>query len=214
MFFNFVLIILIQIAATISAFSKENRISSSESIQRLLEGNHRYVLDELEHPNTTPTRRDAISSKQTPFAIIVGCSDSRVSPEIIFDQGLGDLFIVRVAGNVIGPIELDSIEYAALCLDSSVVLVLGHENCGAVTAVLNKNTQFIKSIAKLIEPAVKIARKESGNTLENSIKENVRLVISRLKKRKEIKALIDENKIKVIGGYYDLNTGKVEMINE
>lgn len=213
MVFNFIIIMIVQVVVTISAFSKEGRISSSEAIQRLLEGNQRYALDELEHPNRTPMRREAVSCKQSPFAIIVGCSDSRVSPEIIFDQGLGDLFIVRVAGNVIGPIELDSIEYAALFLDSSVVLVLGHEHCGAVTAVLENKTQPIKSIAKLIEPAVKIAKKESGDVLENSIKENVRLVVNRLRKRKDIKALIEENKIKVIGGYYDLNTGKVEMIN-
>lgn len=211
--FNIFLMFLIQIFVTTAAFS-EQRLSSSEAIQKLLEGNQRYVLDELEHPNRSVIRREAISSRQTPFAIIVGCSDSRVSPEIIFDQGLGDLFIVRVAGNVIGSIELDSIEYAALCLDASVVLVLGHENCGAVSAVVDHNTQFIKSIAKLIEPAVKIARQEDGNLLENAVKENVRLVISGLKKRKDIKTLIKKNKIKVIGGYYNLNTGKVEMIEE
>ena len=90
---------------------------SREVVTRLLEGNRRYVNDLLEHPNHSQDRRQAIVSKQTPFAIILGCSDSRVSPEIIFDQGVGDLFVVRVAGNVVGPIELDSIEYAALLFE-------------------------------------------------------------------------------------------------
>ena len=92
--------------------------------------------------------------EQKPFAIILGCSDSRVSPEILFDQGIGDLFIVRVAGNVAGPVELDSIEYAALYLKSSLVLVLGHENCGAITAVLDGQTKEIEHVADLIAPAI------------------------------------------------------------
>jgi carbonic anhydrase len=105
-------------------------------LQRLKEGNQRYVEDKLIHPDRTSERREALQSKQQPFAIIVGCSDSRVAPEIVFDQGVGDLFIVRVAGNVVGPIELDSIEYAAEYLKSCLIVVMGHQNCGAVDAVM------------------------------------------------------------------------------
>ena len=106
----------------------DQKITSQEAIERLKAGNERYVEDELEHPHRDSDRREALTSKQNPFAIIVGCSDSRVSPEILFDQGVGDLFVVRVAGNVIGPLELDSIDYAALYLGSVCILVMGHEN--------------------------------------------------------------------------------------
>lgn len=204
-FFQFVLI---------NCLFLEARMSGDEAIKRLLEGNRRYFTDQLEHPDMTSVRREEVAFKQSPFAVIVGCSDSRVPPEIIFDQGLGDLFSVRVAGNVIGPIELDTVEYAALYLDAALVLVLGHERCGAVTAVLEGNTKDIKSIAKLIEPAVKIAKKEEGNTLENCIKENVKLVVEKLKKKKALASLIKKEKLKVIGGYYDLDTGHVTIIQE
>ena len=115
----------------------------SSGIERLIEGNKRYVNDTLKHPNRTSERREAFLTHQTPFAIIVGCADSRVSPEILFDQGVSDLFVVRVAGNVVGPLELDSILYAATTLNSSTILVLGHENCGAVNAVITGSYQGI-----------------------------------------------------------------------
>jgi carbonic anhydrase len=204
--------IVLQCVWMISIYGQTRPLSSEDAIQRLLQGNERYVKDELEYPNQSMIRREAVINTQKPFAVIVGCSDSRVPPEIIFDQGLGDLFIIRVAGNVIGPIELDSIEYAALCLEASVVLVLGHESCGAVSAVVNNQAQVIPSIAKLIKPAVEIAKRDKGDLLENAIKENVELVVNHLKKRKNIRDLIKKNKMKVIGGYYDLNTGKVNIL--
>lgn len=107
-----------------------NAQTPQEVMNQLMEGNDRFVQDALEHPNRDQERRAAIAAKQYPIAVIVGCSDSRVSPEIIFDQGVGDLFVVRVAGNVIGPLELDSIEYGVLHLRAKVVLIVGHENCG------------------------------------------------------------------------------------
>ena len=145
----------------------------SPGLKRLMDGNKRYTSDLLEHPNRTPERRESIACKQEPFAIIIGCSDSRVSPEIIFDQGIGDLFVVRVAGNVVGPLELDSIDYAALYLHSSVLLVLGHERCGAVNAVIQGATQDIQAISALIQPAVKEEKKKNPpHLLEACIKTN------------------------------------------
>lgn len=179
-----------------------------ESLQRLIEGNRRYVGDELLHPNRSSDRREEILEGQNPFAVIVGCSDSRVAPEIIFDQGLGDLFIVRVAGNVIGPIELDSIEYSTKYLGSSLVFVLGHESCGAVTAVMNGTTTYIEEIANLIKPAIRHAK-----YLEDAVKENVRWVVRYLRSTPLLKQLIQEKKVDCIGAYYHLGTGSVEILS-
>lgn len=189
--------------------------SAAEGVEmdRLIEGNKRYINDTLEHPNRTAESRLAVVSKQEPFAIIVGCADSRVSPEIIFDQGIGDLFVVRVAGNVIGPLELDSIEYAAIYLHSSVILVLGHENCGAVTAVVNGTTKDIESVAELIEPAVKEARAKTPNdVIVNSIKTNALRMRDYLLKTPTIQKLVQEKKLEVQAGYYHLKTGSVEIL--
>jgi carbonic anhydrase len=179
----------------------------AESLKLLLEGNERYVDNRLEHPNRSLERREEIVKDQKPFATIVGCSDSRVAPEIIFDQGLGDLFVVRVAGNVVGPVELDSIEYSVKYLGSSFVLVLGHESCGAVTAVIEGKTADIEDVADLIRPAIK-----GTKTVEEAIKANVRSVVAGLKKTPILKGFISKKKVECIGAYYDLDTGHVEIL--
>lgn len=178
-----------------------------------MKGNQRYVQDQLLHANRDQERREALVSKQNPYAIILGCSDSRVSPEILFDQGVGDLFVVRVAGNVAGPLELDSIQYSALYLGSVVILVLGHENCGAVDAVVQNKTEDIEAVAKLIAPAVKTARKENDkNLLERSIKANALRMRQLLLDDSVIGKLVQQKKIEVHAGYYDLQTGAVELL--
>jgi len=149
-----------------------------QAFDRLVLGNSRYMEGHIQRPSLQSLRRMEIHEKQRPFAVIVGCSDSRVPPEIIFDQGLGDLFVVRVAGQVVGPIELDSIEYGVKYLGASLVLVLGHENCGAVGAVLAGQTAAIEEVAALIEPAVAMAHPK---TLENAVKANVQYVVEHLK---------------------------------
>jgi carbonic anhydrase len=188
-------------------------IGAPSPLDRLMKGNHRYVNDALEHPNRAPERREALVSKQEPFAIILGCADSRVSPEIIFDQGVGDLFVVRVAGNVIGPLELDSIDYSALYLHSSIILVLGHENCGAVNAVIQGTTKNIESVAKLIQPSVEKERqKKASPLLERSIKANALNMRNYLLQTPAIKSLVEAKKIEVHAGYYHLQTGIVEIL--
>ncbi|HUD00945.1 MAG TPA: carbonic anhydrase, partial [Rhabdochlamydiaceae bacterium] len=118
-------------------------LTPDKALETLMDGNQRFSQDKSLHSDRNSERRQELVSKQTPYAIILGCSDSRVAPEIVFDQGIGDLFIVRVAGNVVGPLELDSIEYSALYLHSSLVMVLGHESCGAIKAVLAGTTKDI-----------------------------------------------------------------------
>jgi carbonic anhydrase len=188
-------------------FCMASSLEPSEVLDRLRKGNRRYVSDTLLHPNRSSDRREEVSQGQNPFAIIVGCSDSRVAPEIIFDQGLGDLFIVRVAGNVVGPIELDSIEYSVKYLGSSLILVMGHESCGAVTAVFEGKTKDIEEVANLMTPSMK-----GATTVEEAVKANVRYTVARLKKSILIQRLIAEGKLDVAGSYYHLGSGIVEIL--
>ncbi|GAB5411346.1 MAG: carbonic anhydrase [Chlamydiales bacterium] len=181
---------------------------AKKGLERLIEGNKRFVNHESEHPNRNEERRRAIASKQKPFAAIVGCSDSRVPLEIIFDEGLGDIFAVRVAGNVVGQIELESIEFAAYILKSSIILVLGHEKCGAVNAVFEDNDEDIAAIAKLIKPAVENA----GSSLEQAVKNNALNMRDYLRKSPKIAELIQDEKIEVEAGYYHLKSGQVELL--
>ena len=188
------------------------RKSPDTAFRFLMEGNQRFVNDQSTHPNRAVERRQETAELQEPFAIILGCADSRVSPEIIFDQGIGDLFVVRVAGNVMGPITLDSIEYSALYLHSTLIMVLGHESCGAVAAVLQGRTQDIENVASLIQPAIEESKTQAGNRLENAIKDNVKNVVKQLSKTPVLSKLIAEKKIKIVGGYYNFHSGEVELL--
>lgn len=186
-------------------------LTPGEALARLMQGNDRYVHDKLEHPDRTSDRREAVQNSQKPFAIILGCSDSRVSPEIIFDQGIGDLFVVRVAGNIVSPVVLDSIEYSAKYLGSSLIVVLGHEKCGAVDAVMQGKTQDIEAIAKEILPAIESCKSQQ-NPLTNCIKANVLSVVQQIEKYPSLSKLIAQRQVNVIGAYYSLTTGKVELL--
>ena len=184
-----------------------------EALKSLMEGNRRFVLDQTNAPNRHRERREATASQQRPFAIVLGCSDSRVSPEIAFDQGLGDIFVVRVAGNVVSEIELASIEYSALVNHSMIVVVLGHENCGAVDAVVRNKTEGIEPIARLIEPALIKKRGYSKDLVNQDVKRNVQNSVKRIKESKSITKLMKEEKINVVGAYYALNTGEITLVN-
>lgn len=189
-----------------------DEITPQQALQRLLDGNERYKQEKLLHPNRGKEARLTLADGQNPFAIVLGCSDSRVSPEIIFDQGIGDLFIVRVAGNVVSPVVLDSIEYSALYLKSSIILVLGHQNCGAVQAVINGQTKEIEAVAALISPSLELAKTQKGSLIENTVKDNVIHVVDELKKSSTLADLVKKGKLEIIGGYYNFHTGAVEFL--
>ncbi len=182
------------------------------ALEQLIAGNQRYMQEKLEHPNRSKEARLCAASGQNPFAIIMGCADSRVSPEIIFDQGIGDLFVVRVAGNVVGSIELDSIEFSAQYLKSSIIMVLGHESCGAIQAVINGQTQDIETIASLIAPSLEHSRTLKGSLVENTVKHNVLSVVNQLKNCPTLAKLIAAGQIDVVGGYYNFQTGGVDLL--
>lgn len=189
-------------------------LTPDQALQRLVNGNQRFVENRRENPNQTMTRLEEVAQGQAPFASILGCADSRVPAEIVFDQGLGDLFVCRVAGNVATPEEIGSLEFGSAVLGTKVILVLGHERCGAVDATL-QGAQVPGQIASLLEaiqPAVEQTNGQPGDRLENTCKANVLLQIDRLKTSPVLSQLIQDNKLNIVGGYYDLDTGVVTLL--
>jgi carbonic anhydrase len=197
------------------------RATPDEVLARLLEGNQRFVKGELTHPGRKPADFLPLAEGQAPVAIIVGCADSRVSPELIFDQGVGDLFVVRVAGNIIsgtGPALKGSIEFAVAELGARLIIVLGHEKCGAVKAAIDHIDAndvlpgSIRGLVDLIRPAAIKSRDQPGDKLTNAIKANVLENVERLKGLDPIlSGMVKAGDLKVVGATYHLKTGMVEM---
>ncbi|OPY05877.1 MAG: Carbonic anhydrase 2 [Syntrophorhabdus sp. PtaB.Bin184] len=193
--------------------AKDARIN--DALQTLLDGNKRFAAMKQAHPNQDRARRDEVSAGQKPFAVIVGCSDSRIPPEILFDQGIGDLFIIRLAGNIVDDIALGSIEYAVDHLGTPLVVVLGHSKCGAVTATAQGGEAHghIGAIANAILPALENVKGQSGDLVDNAIRENAKLVTTAIASSKPIlEKMVKDGKIAVIPLYYDIDTGLVEKL--
>jgi carbonic anhydrase len=196
----------------------ENIISPAQALARLKAGNHRYVEGVTKRHNFV-AERAALVLGQNPFAAILSCADSRVAPEYAFDTSRGDLFVVRVAGNFINADNLASFEYAVAELKTPLILVLGHEACGAVkatiTAIKENETLpgHLPDLVAALKPAVTAVLNEPGDILENAIKENVRQNVANLKAATPIlSAAVADKQIAVVGGIYRLATGKVDII--
>ena len=190
-------------------------MTPAQAVQMLMDGNQRFVKGKRENPHQNMSRLTEVAQVQKPFACILSCADSRVPSEIIFDQGFGDLFVCRVAGNIATPEEIGSLEFGTLVLGSKVLMVMGHERCGAVSATI-KGAQVPGQIATLIDaikPAIEKSKNQPGDKLENAIKSNVLYQIGKLKASPVISQLIKEEKLKIVGGYYDLDTGAVTMVS-
>jgi carbonic anhydrase len=191
-------------------------LSAATALERLKAGNRRYVTGRL-HSKKYAEERERLVRGQRPYAIVLGCADSRVSPEIIFDESLGRLFVVRVAGNVASPEILGSIEYAAERLGVRLLLVLGHDSCGAVAVSVHggKVPRNVTSLAERISPAVRRLKGRHQNPeklLDAATTENVRLQIRQaLAQSKVLKDLVAKRKLRVVGGLYKLHTGEVEF---
>jgi carbonic anhydrase len=191
-------------------------ISAEQALKLLKEGNERFSNGKSTHPSYVAAARDKMLEKQTPFVAIVSCSDSRVPPEIIFDRGLGELFVVRDAGNVIGAIEMDSIEFAVAHLHVPLIVVLGHQNCGAIQAALHGQSHVpeLENIFPLIDEAFKGCVTIGSNSLVNAIHCNVKKGVETLKKSPTIAPIFAKHQVKIIGAYYDIETGKVSFLTE
>jgi carbonic anhydrase len=192
-----------------------NNPDIGQDLQRLIEGNKRFSSSKQSHLNQSRERRQELVKGQKPFAVIVGCSDSRVSPEIVFDQGLGDLFVIRVAGNVVDDLALGSIEYAVDHLATRLIVVLGHSKCGAVTATVQGGTVHghVESIIEAIRPAIDVAKNLPGNLTDNTIKANARLVANQIQSSQPILSEMARlDKIAVVSAYYDIESGEVHIL--
>jgi carbonic anhydrase len=186
-------------------------------LKQLQAGNARFAAGTSAHPDGSVARRKGLTQGQHPKAVIFGCADSRVPPELIFDEGLGDLFVVRVAGNVADPVDVGSVEYAAEHLGTRLVVVLGHHGCGAVKATAEAHGKAdgnLGAIMAEIAPAVEQARANPGREglVNDAVHFNARRVAGELKNRSPVLAkLLEEDKLKVVVGVYDLDSGKVDF---
>lgn len=195
-----------------------SKLSGKEALQLLRDGNKRFTAGNLAAKDMGKTRREELVSKgQDPFAIIITCSDSRVPPELLFDQALGDLFVIRTAGNIVDPIAVGSAEYAIEHLGVQLLVILGHSNCGAVKATVDGGEApgSIAAIVSKIAPSVQKARAAgaAGDELyETSCLENVKAVINEIMESHIVKHFIKDGKLTVIGAKYHLDSGEVEFI--
>jgi carbonic anhydrase len=196
----------------------ENVMTPEAALERLMEGNGRYVAGESTPLNFAPDRA-ALVTGQNPYATILSCSDSRVSPEFCFDEQRGDLFVARVAGNYLTTDFVATLEYGAVVLHTPLIMVLGHQACGAVRAAINavdNHEQFpghIQSIASALAPAVSAAKGMRGDRFDNVVRMNVIRTVQKLRKKPPVLSkLVAERKLMVVGGVYNLTTGKVDQV--
>lgn len=200
-------------------------ISAQEALERLRDGNSRFVSGVPSHnPVTHQTRRNELAAGQEPFAIILGCSDSRVPAEIVFDQGLGDLFVIRVAGNIVAPSQIGSVEFAAARYGTRLVVVLGHTQCGAILATLEElqqptenQSRNLRSIVDRVRPSVEPLlatelRHDKDALVRHAVRANVRASANQLRHGSDIvEQMIQKEGLSVVGAEYSLETGVVEF---
>lgn len=211
-----------------TAYGKQTLITAKQALQKLIEGNQRFV-DELDQPGGRgeDARPYRLVERQNPFAIIVGCSDARVPAEIIFDQGLGELFVIRVAGNIIAPSQVGSVEFAAELFGTPLVLVLGHSMCGAVEATLEElerpsdsRSPNLRAIVDRIRPSVEVLldtdlRHDKPRLMQKAVRANIRASVNQLRHGSQIlERLIESGDLMVLGAEYALETGRVDFFDQ
>jgi carbonic anhydrase len=189
--------------------------NSEQALKSLIDGNVRHVQNKSVHPRQTPNHRRNLLASQRPLAAILSCSDSRVPPEMVFDQGFGDLFIVRVPGNIVSDTTLASVEFAVQMLHVPLIVVLGHTNCSAIKATINMKTLpgYLSHITAHIHPVVQLARQQTGDLLENSVQINAQMAaVQLLSYSTIIEKSVQKKKLRIIAACYDLQTGIVKII--
>jgi carbonic anhydrase len=200
-------------AAEVTA--NQNGITPDEALKKLIEGNQRFIGGKPTAPNRSMARLREIAKGQKPYAAFLSCADSRVPVEILFDQGFGDLFVCRVAGSAATAEETGSLEYGAAVLGAKVLMVLGHEYCGAVKAELDGEEVpgSIQAVLDQVKPAVAMLKdKKAKGALDEAISNNVKLQVAKLKESPVLSSLVKEGKLKIVGAVYDLDEGKVKLL--
>lgn len=202
------------------AAADDNPATADDILQRLIDGNQRYAAGSPSRPNQSVQRRLDVAPHQHPYAVVLTCADSRVTPELIFDTGIGDLFVARVAGNIAADPLAGSIEYAVEHFNTKLVMVLGHQRCGAVSATMDAVLSGddvegpLGSIVDAIRPAVALAQNEQGDLLDNAIRANIDVAVDRLRSLEPLLAdAVRQGELTVVGAYYSLDTGVVELTN-
>jgi carbonic anhydrase len=189
--------------------------TADQALAALLAGNQRYLDERMTHRRQDTDRVSQLAQSQAPIAVILGCSDSRVPPEVIFDHGLGDLFVIRVAGNVVDDVVLGSIEYGADSLGVPLVMVLGHERCGAVTAAVKHLAVpgHVSTLVRAIAPAMAGLEVGEKDPIGAVVLANIRQSVAQIKSSNPVMAaLVKQGKVKVVGARYDLDDGRVEIV--
>ncbi|XDD44529.1 carbonic anhydrase [Leptospira sp. WS60.C2] len=209
--------LILTISSQTFAQSNPAGVPAKEALQRLIDGNLRFVQGKSQRPNQSIDRLKEVSKKQNPFATIVGCSDSRVPNEIVFDQGLGDLFILRTAGQVSTYASWGSIEFSVAALGVNLIVVLGHSSCGAVNAACKADDVpgHIITLTNAIKPAAEKVKHMDGDFLDNAVKANVAFQVMSLRKLDPIiSKQYNKGQLQIVGAVYDLETGKVNFLSE
>ncbi len=194
--------------------------SPKAAFDRLMAGNRRWITGALQHPDRDPTRREVLAAKQKPYGVVLSCIDSRVPPELVFDTGLGDLFVMRTGGQAIGPVVTGSVEYGPMTGGTPLIVVLGHQRCGAVEAAYTALKDGkplpgnLQSIVEALRPAYEATTREgSADPIETMTKHQVTLTADALRGNGDLGPLVTDKKLAVVAAYYSLDTGEVEVLN-
>jgi carbonic anhydrase len=195
------------------------RLSADQALRRLLDGNERFVAHQERNPDRGPEVRLQVAKEQHPFAVIIGCADSRVPPEILFDEGLGDLFVIRNAGNIVDLMALASVEYGVAHLGTPLVLVLGHERCGVITAAVAvaREGQEVQghlwSLIDAVRPALEKAGNARGDVVDKAVRAHVQIQVERLRRADPVVSrAVKTGAVRVVGARYDIDRGRVEVL--
>ncbi|MGW0822080.1 carbonic anhydrase [Streptomyces sp. NPDC002845] len=193
--------------------------SPSTAFERLMEGNRRWVDGTLQHPDQDPARREAVADAQHPYAVIVSCIDSRVPPEVVFDTGIGDLFVIRTGGHVMQPVVTGSVEYGPVAEGTPLIVVLGHQSCGAVKASYKaihdgeKLPGNLQAIQRTLRPAYDAAlQQRTDDPVEAMVRSHIRQTAAELRSNKSLAPMVKKGDLAVVSAYYSLDTGEVEIM--
>ncbi|MFJ7272469.1 carbonic anhydrase [Streptomyces sp. NPDC099050] len=207
-------------APKVTAAAPEPRPSTPEgAYSRLMEGNKRWVSGSLNHPDRDPDRRALVAQAQDPFGVILACIDSRVPPELLFDTGLGDLFVLRTGGQAVGPVVTGSVEFGPMTAGTPLILVLGHQRCGAIDASYkalrdgNPLPGNLRAIERALVPAYELTVKDPGSDpVDTMIRNQIKVTADGLRANADLAPLVGKGSLAVVGAYYSLDTGRVEIL--
>ncbi|WP_314176718.1 carbonic anhydrase [Streptomyces winkii] len=209
------------VASAAGGSPHRSRITPAEAFERLMEGNERWVSGDLQHPDRDPDRRELVAQiQQDPFGAVLSCIDSRVPPELIFDTGLGALYVMRTGGEAVGPVVTGSVEYGPVTGGTPLIVVLGHQRCGAVAAAYKSIRDDqplpgnLQAIVDALRPAYRVAVREDGpDPVETMARAQVRLTAAGLRSNNDLAPLVAKGALAVVGAYYSLDTGEVSVLS-